>query len=198
MWCNIAPLASFSGRWNSTVFLFDCTFITWNSRHLIRWILLRLHSRQSKSLIYVPDYILSSLSWSWMTSPVATRANSSRFFFNFLLLFGFRWIKPLVDVLLNEHWPDGFNSLKKANIKHWSDGFNSLKMANIKKNAWKHVYSQSDIGNCIIKWKPASQGMRQRMDKVRGSNLNFLIVIGHFTSEWTLRSSTLQATKHSA
>ena len=64
----------------------------------------------------------------------------------------------MVDVLLNEHWSDGFNSLKKANIKHWSDGLNSLKMANIKKKAWKHVYSKSDIGYCIIKRKPASQG----------------------------------------
>ena len=124
--------------------------------------------------------ILSSLSWSWVTSPAATRATSSRFFFNFLLLFGLRWIKPLVDVLLNEHWSDGFNSLKKANIKHWSDGLNSLKMANIKKKSLK---------TCLLKiwyWvlhnqekACKSRRIRQRMDKVHGSNWNFLIIIGH-------------------
>lgn len=45
------------------------------------------------------------------------------------------------------HWSDGFNLLKKANIKHSSDGLNSLKKANIeKKKAWKQVYSKSVLG----------------------------------------------------
>ena len=85
----------------------------------------------------------------------------------------------MVDVLLNEHWSDGFNLLKKANIKHSSDGLNSLKKTNIEKKSLKTCLLKIYIGYCIIKWKPASQGMRQRMDKVHGSNLNFLIIIEH-------------------